>query len=189
MASRAAASPAWLGLFAAASFGGLVLAAFASGYHLVGRAAPRGTAVPPSGAVLQRSGASERSPTPDPSRVESAPASPTPAPPAPTPAVAGAASDGAKPAGTAEAPASEKAPVARKARAGTAGQTATVRQHLPAARAVLRSKPDGHDRVAVLIGKQQVTILARQGHWYRIEYRRFGKTITGWTDEANLALP
>jgi hypothetical protein len=64
-----------------------------------------------------------------------------------------------------------------------------VRQHLPAARTVLRSKPEGHDHVAVLLGKQQVTVLARQGHWCRIEYRRFGKTITGWTDEANLNFP
>jgi hypothetical protein len=35
MTPRAALPPAWLGLFAIASFGGLVLASFASGYHLV----------------------------------------------------------------------------------------------------------------------------------------------------------
>lgn len=35
MTPRAALSPAWLGLFAISSFGGLVLASFASGYHLV----------------------------------------------------------------------------------------------------------------------------------------------------------
>lgn len=35
MTPRAALSPAWLGLFALSSFGGLVLASFASGYHLV----------------------------------------------------------------------------------------------------------------------------------------------------------
>jgi|SRR6185295_7552952 len=40
MTSRAAVSPAWLGLFAALSFGGLVLASFASGYHLVMKTAP-----------------------------------------------------------------------------------------------------------------------------------------------------
>jgi hypothetical protein len=34
-------SPAWLGLFALTTFGGLVLASFASGYHLVMKTAPR----------------------------------------------------------------------------------------------------------------------------------------------------
>jgi Bacterial SH3 domain len=40
MTSRVAPSPAWLGLFGALSFGGLVLASFASGYHLVMKTAP-----------------------------------------------------------------------------------------------------------------------------------------------------
>jgi hypothetical protein len=35
MTSRAAPSPAWLGLFAAGSFAGLVLVAFATGRHLM----------------------------------------------------------------------------------------------------------------------------------------------------------
>jgi hypothetical protein len=47
MASSAALSPAWLGLVAAVSFGGLVLASFASGYHLAeGNAAPGAAAGP-----------------------------------------------------------------------------------------------------------------------------------------------
>jgi hypothetical protein len=40
MTPRAALSPAWLGLFALASFGGLVVTSFASGYHLVMKTAP-----------------------------------------------------------------------------------------------------------------------------------------------------
>lgn len=40
MTPRAALPPAWLGLFGIASFGGLVLAFFASGYHLVVTAVP-----------------------------------------------------------------------------------------------------------------------------------------------------
>jgi hypothetical protein len=108
---------------------------------------------------------------------------------APTPQTPPAASDVSTAAGAGQAPSTEKAQTVRKAHVATGPQTAIVRQHLPAARTVLRSKPDGHDHVAVLLGKQQVTVLARQGHWCRIEYRRFGKTITGWTDEANLAFP
>lgn len=38
MSSSAGPSPLWLGVIAILSFGGLVLAAFASGYHLVGDA-------------------------------------------------------------------------------------------------------------------------------------------------------
>lgn len=41
MTPRATLSPAWLGLFALTTFGGLVLASFASGYHLVMKTAPR----------------------------------------------------------------------------------------------------------------------------------------------------
>src|SRR3954463_11887780 len=41
MTARAAPSPVWLGLFGALSFGGLVLASFASGYHLVMKTAPQ----------------------------------------------------------------------------------------------------------------------------------------------------
>lgn len=40
MTPRAMLSPAWLGLFALTTFGGLVLASFASGYHLVMKTAP-----------------------------------------------------------------------------------------------------------------------------------------------------
>jgi len=49
MTPRAAISPAWLGLFALGSFGGLVLASFASGYHLVVKGAEPGAAAPGSG--------------------------------------------------------------------------------------------------------------------------------------------
>ena len=45
MTPRATLSPAWLGLFALATFGGLVVASFASGYHLVMKAAPRAESV------------------------------------------------------------------------------------------------------------------------------------------------
>jgi SH3 domain-containing protein len=40
MNSSVGPSPVWLGVFAAASFAGLVLSAFASGYHLVGSGPP-----------------------------------------------------------------------------------------------------------------------------------------------------
>jgi hypothetical protein len=40
MSSSPGPSPAWLGIAAVASFAGLVIAAFASGYHLVGEAPP-----------------------------------------------------------------------------------------------------------------------------------------------------
>jgi hypothetical protein len=49
MTPRAAISPAWLGLFALGSFGGLVIASFASGYHLVVKGTAPG-APAPSGA-------------------------------------------------------------------------------------------------------------------------------------------
>jgi hypothetical protein len=48
MTSRAALSPAWLGLFAALSFGGLVVASFASGYHLVMKTPPRSVPAAPT---------------------------------------------------------------------------------------------------------------------------------------------
>jgi len=48
MTPRAALPPAWLGLFAIASFGGLVLASFASGYHLVVSPVP---GEPPAGSA------------------------------------------------------------------------------------------------------------------------------------------
>jgi hypothetical protein len=51
MSSSAGPSPLWLGVIAILSFGGLVLAAFASGYHLVGDApVGRAPAVPVAGA-------------------------------------------------------------------------------------------------------------------------------------------
>ena len=51
MTPRAAISPAWLGLVALGSFGGLVLASFASGYHLVVKAAAPDTPAPASSDV------------------------------------------------------------------------------------------------------------------------------------------
>jgi hypothetical protein len=50
MTPRTALPPAWLGLFAISSFGGLVLAFFASGYHLVVTAVP-GAAPPATGSA------------------------------------------------------------------------------------------------------------------------------------------
>lgn len=50
MTSNPGPSPAWLGVFAAASFAGLVLASFASGHHLVGGAAPAAVAASTAGA-------------------------------------------------------------------------------------------------------------------------------------------
>lgn len=50
MSSSAGPSPMWLGVIAILSFGGLVLAAFASGYHLVGDTpVGRAAAVPAAG--------------------------------------------------------------------------------------------------------------------------------------------
>ena len=50
MSSSAGPSPLWLGVIAILSFGGLVLAAFASGYHLVGETpVGRASAVPVAG--------------------------------------------------------------------------------------------------------------------------------------------
>lgn len=57
MSSSAGPSPLWLGVIASLSFGGLVLAAFASGYHLVGDAPVGGatTALLPGEERLPRS--------------------------------------------------------------------------------------------------------------------------------------
>jgi hypothetical protein len=62
MTFSAGPSPTWLGIFAVASFGGLVMAAFASGYHLVGDPQPGSTssvsvargATPASEAVVRK---------------------------------------------------------------------------------------------------------------------------------------
>jgi hypothetical protein len=117
MASSAALSPAWLGLVATVSFGGLVLASFASGYHLAGGDAANGAV---AGPVIE-------------------------------------------------------------------SRTATVRQHLDAERAVLLDSPQGRKVLAPLPADQTVTVLAREGGWARIEYRRGGTHFTGWTQEANLS--
>jgi hypothetical protein len=57
MTPRATLSPAWLGLFALASFGGLVVASFASGYHLVMKTAPRAEPMAPATEVPTTMGA------------------------------------------------------------------------------------------------------------------------------------
>src|SRR5688572_20122929 len=51
MTPRATLSPAWLGLFALATFGCLVVASFASGYHLVMKTAPRSEVLTPTAEV------------------------------------------------------------------------------------------------------------------------------------------
>jgi hypothetical protein len=74
MTPRAALSPAWLGVFAVSTFGGLVLASFASGYHLVMKSPPRSEpapvviAEPPPPPVVAAPAAAPKpkAPTPDP---------------------------------------------------------------------------------------------------------------------------
>jgi hypothetical protein len=93
MTSRATLSPAWLGIFAALSFGGLVLASFASGYHLVMKTAPRGASA----------------------AVEDSPAANAPEPSAPAPA--GDSAGGSNDAPANDAPAPVRAPASDPAEA------------------------------------------------------------------------
>ncbi len=151
MTPRATLSPAWLGLFALASFGGLVVASFASGYHLVMKTPPRAEALPvapePAPAAVDEAGAAQVAPT-------------------------------------SEAAASEPA----SARAVNDPSEAVVRQNLPPDRARVWAKPESKKVVARLPSKQRVAVLGRQGSWLRIEYKRRGKQVSGWTLESNLQL-
>jgi hypothetical protein len=156
MTPRATLSPAWLGLFALATFGGLVVASFASGYHLVMKTAPRSDALAPTLEVSAVSGGA-----------------------------AGAATTGAV-----AAPAEAVAPAAPS----PAGQGAndpsetTVRPNLPPDRALVWARPESKQVVGRLPSKQRVTLLGRQGKWVRIEFKRAGKQISGWTMASNLQL-
>jgi len=162
MALRATLSPAWLGIFAALSFGGLVLTSFASGYHLVMKTAPRGL--------------SEDNP------VASAAAEPRvaaePAGVAPSAANDGAVGGGAGGGAVAGGPATAASDPAE----------AMVRPNLPPNRAVVRSRPETGGIVARLPSNQRVAVRGRQGQWVRVEFERKGKHVLGWTLETNLQL-
>lgn len=54
MSSSPGPSPAWLGVAAVASFAGLVIAAFASGYHLVEEAPPKVSSAAPAALAAPR---------------------------------------------------------------------------------------------------------------------------------------
>jgi hypothetical protein len=160
MTSRAALSPAWLGLFAALSFGGLVVASFASGYHLVMKTAPLS-------ASAATTDSSEASATAAPSD-SSASASTS----------SGGASAGAAGAGASAGP----------AEAAADPSEAIVRPNLRPDRALVRNKPESGAVVARLPSNQRVALRGRSGDWLHIEFERKGKHIDGWTQEANLQL-
>jgi hypothetical protein len=172
MTSRATLSPAWLGIFAVLSFGGLVIASFASGYHLVMKTAPRAT-----GAASEDTPAEARATGDAPSAL--------------------AANDTAGPAGgsiaagsVARGPATGSAAGAGPATGGAANDPAeaVVRPNLPPNRAVVRSRPETGGIVARLPSNQRVTLRGRQGQWVRVEFERKGKHVLGWTLETNLQL-
>jgi hypothetical protein len=158
MTSRAALSPAWLGLFAALSFGGLVLASFASGYHLVMKTAPRSVPAEAAGKPATRAA----SPGADVAAEQ---------------AGKSAASEAAGSGGAAA-----KAPVA------TDPAEAIVRPNLRPDRARVRSQPETGVVVARLPSNQRVTLRGRSGEWLHIEFDRKGKHVDGWTQETNLQL-
>jgi SH3 domain-containing protein len=171
MTLRATLSPAWLGIFAALSFGGLVIASFASGYHLVMKTPPRGA-----------SAASEDNPA------ASAAAEPSAAaggdvPNAPAANDTAAAANGGRGGGSTTG-------AAGPATAGTASDPAEaiVRTNLPPNRAVVRSRPETGGIVARLPSNQRVAVRGRQGQWVRVEFERKGKHVLGWTLESNLQL-
>lgn len=168
MTLRATLSPAWLGIFAALSFGGLVIASFASGYHLVMKTAPRGV--------------SEDSPA------GSAAAEPSAAPGAQS---APAANDTAGAGGPGGGPITGGPGAAGGSATGGAASDpaeAIVRPNLPPNRAVVRSRPETGGIVARLPSNQRVTVRGRQGQWLRVEFERKGKHVLGWTLETNLQL-
>jgi hypothetical protein len=164
MTSRAALSPAWLGLFAALSFGGLVVASFASGYHLVmksaARSAPAAAAGDPSGAAAESAG-----------DTSGAAASAGDAPSA-LGGAAGAAARGPASSGLASSDPPE----------------AIVRPNLRPDRALVRRQPESGAVVARLPSNQRVALRGRSGDWLHIEFDRKGKHVDGWTQESNLQL-
>jgi hypothetical protein len=188
MTSRAMLSPAWLGLFAALSFGGLVIASFASGYHLVMKTAPRGTAAASEDSAVgsaAASAAAEPSAAGDVPSAASASETAGPAAPEPGSPADDSAADGAVK-GRPVAGRSAKGGLARAA--ASAGSEAVVRPNLPPNRAVVRSRPETGGIVARLPSNQRVVVRGRQGQWLRVEFDRKGKRVQGWTLETNLQL-
>ncbi|HEU4577022.1 MAG TPA: SH3 domain-containing protein [Polyangiaceae bacterium] len=189
MISRATLSPAWLGIFAALSFGGLVIASFASGYHLVMKTAPHGATV-----------ASQDSPA---LSAAADPSNPGDAPNVPSGGDTGAVADGAASGGPAsggpatdgaakDGPVKSRSAKRRRGAGSSAGSSdaaeAVVRPNLPPNRAVVRSRPETGGIVARLPSNQRVTVRGRQGQWLRVEFDRKGKHVQGWTLETNLQL-
>jgi len=168
MTSRAALSPAWLGLFAALSFGGLVVASFASGYHLVMKSAvlsaPAAAAGNPSASAAESPGAT------------SAAAASGDAPSAQGGA-AGAAARGVALSGLASSGLASSDP-----------PEAIVRPNLRPDRALVRRQPESGAVVARLPSNQRVALRGRSGDWLHIEFDRKGKHVDGWTQESNLQL-
>jgi hypothetical protein len=160
MTPRATLSPAWLGLFALATFGGLVVASFTSGYHLVMKTAPLADSLASGDSLV----------------------------PGAEPALDGAAGAGGAAAAPASAKVSEPAKGADGARAATDPAEALVRTNLPPDRALVWAKPESRQVVGRLPSKQRVTLLGRQGTWVRIEFKRSGKHVSGWTMDSNLQL-
>jgi len=176
MTARAAPSPAWLGLFGALSFGGLVLASFASGYHLVMKSAPQGVSAAPTDSPAGSASAGS---------VSAGSVSAGSAPPS---------SNGS--AGVAQSGAPRGSPAAREG-AGPltpSGSTssdpaeAIVRPNLRPDRARVRSRPDSGAIVGRLPSNQRVAVRGRDGQWLHIEFDRNGKHVDGWTQESNLLL-
>ena len=59
---------------------------------------------------------------------------------------------------------------------------------VPPDRALVWAQPDSKKVVGRLPSKQRVSLLGRQGTWVRIEFKRGGKQISGWTMDSNLQL-
>jgi hypothetical protein len=184
MTLRATVSPAWLGIFAALSFGCLVIASFASGYHLVMITAPRGALA-----------ASEDNPAAEPrAAADLAGAAPSaPATDDTAGAVGGSVNSGLANGGLANGGPANAGPAKGGARGpSTTGASdpaeAIVRTNLPPNRAVVRSRPETGGIVARLPSNQRVNVRGRQGQWVRVEFDRKGKHVLGWTLETNLQL-
>ncbi|MEO8179935.1 MAG: SH3 domain-containing protein [Deltaproteobacteria bacterium] len=168
MTARAAPSPAWLGLFGALSFGGLVLASFASGYHLVMKSAQQGLSAAPA----------------------DSPAGSDPA--ANAPASSNGSSSVAQ--SGSSAPSGSAAPRQGAGALTPSGSNpsdpaeAIVRPNLRPDRARVRSRPDSGAIVGRLPSNQRVAVRGRDGQWLHIEFDRNGKHVDGWTQESNLLL-
>jgi hypothetical protein len=161
MTARAAPSPVWLGLFGALSFGGLVLASFASGYHLVMKTAPQSASAAPADPLVATGPASSNGTAAPVQSGRGGASGAAAAPPAP------ATKNGSSPSDTAEA---------------------IVRPNLRPDRARVRSQPESGAVVGRLPSNQRVAVRGRDGQWLHIEFDRNGKHVDGWTQESNLLL-